>query len=101
MLCLGVLMPEGEDCVLHKRISARTFCFTEETEISFEKNGWVPFSGEILGMRVEGAKKNGERIAFSYEAEKPVPVLPLFCFLKPMIIGGEFCLVLNLREIGE
>lgn len=101
VLCLGVLMPAGESCVLDKRISARTFCFTEGTEISFDGDVWLPFSGEIFGMRIKGAKKNGERIAFPYEAEMPIPVLPLFCFLKPTRIDGKPCLVLNLGEIKE
>ena len=98
-LNLGVLMPEGDDWVLEKRVSARTFCFTEDTEISFDENGWLPFSGELMGCPVENAKRRGDRVAFPFEAEMPLPVMQLFCFLTPESVEGQPCLVLDLSKI--
>ena len=100
-LLLGVLIPEGDTAKLRKRVSARTFSFTDDTEITFGESEWAPFSGEIAGCRVQNARRNKDRIAFAFETEMPLPVLSLFCFLKPEIVEGKMSLVLNLHDLEQ
>lgn len=100
-LLLGVLIPEGDTAKLKKRVSARTFSFTDDTEITFDESEWSPFSGEVAGYRVQNARRNKDRIAFPFETEMPLPVLSLFCFLKPEVVEGRMSLVLDLRDLEQ
>lgn len=79
---IGVLEREGDSLVLRRRIS-RSSC----PELP-PKNGVFslrpmetaqPWSGAVLGQELTGFRL-GDTLLFPYDASKPCPCEPLFCF---------------------
>lgn len=95
---LGVLLRDGEELVLRKRLSKSAHPQLPPTSGIFtiepveQAENW---EGELWGHRLSGIR-SGEYLLFPYEETKPCPCEALFCFFE--IKDGFWRIPLNKNE---
>lgn len=98
-VCLGVLMPEGEDLVLNRRLAARSLIFTAQTRISTGRtDAWEPWAGTVLGEPVSNALRRGDTVAIPCKAGEPFPLMTRFRAFSLAPLEGELYWMLHLGE---
>ena len=79
---LGVLLPENDQLVLHRRISKSSVPEIPPITGVFSLEpiqGSIPWNGELAGIDCRGILL-GDELLFPYEKTMPCPCEPLFCF---------------------
>jgi len=81
---LGVLLPEADQLVMHRRISRASVPEIPPANGVFSLEPMplpVPWEGELAGVKCGGFLL-GEELLFPYDETKPCPCEPLFCFFE-------------------
>ncbi len=86
-LPLGVLLPEGEEGLLTRRIPRSRFSFYPDTQLTLDTAPyWQDFSGLAAGWPLPGGRvcrcDGGATVLLPADAQRPFVCMPLFCFFS-------------------
>lgn len=104
---LGVLMPEGGEMVLSRRLARSGFSFYPDTYMTLDAAPrWQEFSSRAAGYCLPGArvcrnKDGGATVLLLVDEAKPFACMPLFCFFALSARNGAQFWQLELSADGE
>lgn len=101
-ICLGVMVPEGDVLQLRRRLPVSHWREGPEPTLTLSQfpEGWSPWSGTVLDCEVTKALSTVARgrrtVAMPFSHDTPFAYMRLFCLCRPVQIGGERYLAIDL-----